>query len=468
MRTFAHVCASFALVPRLMFSHGLGGICEWQFRSGTCTISLQNESAMEVNEVRDSIRLLPLMLICALAAEAQSFSSGSTGADGPLDLTSGDRSVVLPASGTLNYTTVNIPAGRTLTFQNNVANTPVIMLAQSSVNIAGTINISANGQNPGPGGFRGGDPGQPGWGPGAGPGLSFCQNGNCAGGQWVGPLNLVPNIGGSGGGGASSSGCYSYYNTFAIAGGGGGGAITIASSASISVSGSIQAGGTANTTYCGIYVSGASGAAGAIRLVANSINVSGTISASIFRMEAPLANNIYTGTGTAPVLTTINPLIAPTKPPSISFSSIGGYQVPSSSGSSFSTIDVLLPTQLQDPIPVVVEATNVPLGSPISLSFSPGGPTSTTATLSGSTASSTATLYVSGLVRSGVTYLFVLATFDPTLISTNLKQIGPNAVSQIELAAIPGQKTTYRFLRRDGTEVKLSEVSSDLRRALGM
>ena len=193
------------------------------------------------------------------------------------------------------------------------------------------------------------------------------------------------------------------------------------------------------------------------------------MSASIVRMEAPLSNNVYTGTGTAPVRTTINPLVAPSAPPSLSFSSIGGYQVPSSSGSSFSTIDLLLPTQLQDPIPVVVHGTNIPVGSPVSITFSgPGGPTFTTATLSGTTASSSATLYASGLSRGGVTYLFVLATFDPTLIASNLKQFGPNAIAKVELAAAPGRDSTFRFLRRDGTEVSLSNVPVELRRALGL
>jgi hypothetical protein len=187
------------------------------------------------------------------------------------------------------------------------------------------------------------------------------------------------------------------------------------------------------------------------------------------RLEAPLSSNSYNGSGTVPVVATINPLIAPVNPPSISISSIGGYQVPSYSGSSFSTIDLMLPTQLQDPIPIVVNGTNIPVGSPVRLSFSgPGGPTFTASTLSGTTASSSATLYASGLSRSGVTYLFVLATFDPTLIATNLKPGGPDAVSRVELAAAPGQTTTYRFLRHDGSEVNLSSVPSELRRAFGL
>jgi len=62
------------------------------------------------------ILIITMLLALSLAAQAQTFSSGSTGADGALDLTAGDREVQLPESGVLNYTTVNIPEGKTLTF----------------------------------------------------------------------------------------------------------------------------------------------------------------------------------------------------------------------------------------------------------------------------------------------------------------------------------------------------------------
>jgi hypothetical protein len=236
----------------------------------------------------------------------------------------------------------------------------------------------------------------------------------------------------------------------------------IASSASIALTGGIYAGGDSGG-YGGAY-----GANGAIRLVANAINVSGSFNgAAIVRLEAPLGQVTYNGGGTAPVIAPINPLIAPSKPPSISIVSIGPYPVPSYSGGSFTSIDLMLPTQLQDPIPVLVQGTNIPVGSPVTINFNGGG-TSTTANLAGSTASSTATVYVSGLNRSAVTFLFVSATYDPTLISENLHQTGPDAVSKIELAAAPGQKTQYRFLRRDGSAVELANVSAELRQALGL
>jgi len=148
--------------------------------------------------------------------------------------------------------------------------------------------------------------------------------------------------------------------------------------------------------------------------------------------------------------------------------SIGGYPVPSYSGSSFSSIDLLLPAQLADPIPVVVQGNNVPVGSPVTVNFS-GSPsaTSTTANLTGTSATSTVTVYISNVNRGAVTYLFVSATFDPTLIAQSVPQKGPNAVSKIELAAAIGAKTQYRFFRPDGSQVPFDRVPSALRQALG-
>ena len=413
--------------------------------------------------MRNSVRFLLLMFVCALTAVGQSFSSGSTGADGALDLTTGDRTVQLPPSGILNYTTVNIPTGRTLTFAKNLSNTPVIMLTTGAVSIAGAINISASlgSRTPGPGGFYGGDAGLPGLGPGGGQTTD-------APGQWVGPLSLVPIIGGSGAAGGTG---YCDGGQFSIPGGGGGGAMAIASSTTITVSGTIAANGGRSGWGCegGFTNNGPPGSGGAVRLVANSINVSGSISAAVVRLEGPLGQVSYAGSGTAPVISTVNPVITPTHPPFISIVSIGGYPVPSYSGSSFTTIDVLLPTQLTDPIPVVVQATNVPVGSPVSIAFGlSSGATSSTANLAGSSASSTATVYVSGVSRSGVSYLFASATFSASLISTNLNKADPSGVSRIELAAAPGQKTRYRFLREDGSEVSVAKVPEDIRRFFGL
>src|SRR5688572_6034429 len=81
-----------------------------------------------------------------LPINGQSFSSGSTGADGALNLSTsicpgGPCEVQLPESGILNYTTVNIPSGVTLRFKPNFRNTPAILLVQGNVTIGGVIDV---------------------------------------------------------------------------------------------------------------------------------------------------------------------------------------------------------------------------------------------------------------------------------------------------------------------------------------
>ena len=64
----------------------------------------------------------------ATAVSAQTFSSGSNGTLGAF-APGANTTVTLPPDGVLNYTTVTIPAGVTVSFTPNAANTPVTMLA---------------------------------------------------------------------------------------------------------------------------------------------------------------------------------------------------------------------------------------------------------------------------------------------------------------------------------------------------
>lgn len=370
-----------------------------------------------------SATITVLLSFAASPAGAQTFSSGSTGADGALDLSTmacTECEVQLPPNGVLNYTTVTVPDGKQLFFRKNLQNTPVYLLAQGSVTIAGYVVVKGVGQQPGPGGFLGGPPnlngGQgpnlPGFGPGAGP----QQDGN-RNGKWVGPLSLVPTIGGSGAQGGSQC----TYVGESPYGGGGGGAITIASSAGINISGTGKIFADGAGPQCSFGGAGG-GSGGAIRLVANSISVSGTLTANgapngdgrpafngVIRLEAPMDALSFTGTAQPPaVLSTINATILPATVPSLSIVSVGGYPVPTYSGQRFDTVDLLLPMQLPDPINVVVAANNIPVGTQIQISF---GTTNTgtvvPGTLTGSTQSSSATIQVSGLNRTQLAYLFV-------------------------------------------------------------
>src|SRR6266550_5208462 len=169
-----------------------------------------------------------LCLMASPAALAQ-FNSGSTGVDGALNVTT-NTTLDLPPNGIFNFTTINVASGATLTFNRNVFNTPVYLLATGDVVIAGDISVNAVGRLGGPGGFDGGFaafanfPAGDGQGPGGG-------KANISGGQYgvfafgvqnstnlYGNTLLSPLIGGSGGAGSGP-----------VPGGGGGGAILVAS-----------------------------------------------------------------------------------------------------------------------------------------------------------------------------------------------------------------------------------------------
>lgn len=275
--------------------------------------------------------------LCLAPGIGLAFDSGSTGADGAFSPTVNTQ-LELPPSGVLNYTTINIPAGVTVTFKKNVANTPVVWLASGNVNIAGNVyliggtstNVGAAGDGSqgddslpglgGPGGYDGGRGGQvgsnraggAGLGPGGGSGGVVtssnagyragggagggyagtgacnyaCQNWSAHNVDWgilsyggaaYGSSLLLPLIGGSGGGGGAGGLVFP-----GSGGGGGGGAILIASSGTITVSGKIYAYGGLSGAASGQDVggTGGGGSGGAIRLVATVIAGNGDINAN--------------------------------------------------------------------------------------------------------------------------------------------------------------------------------------------
>ncbi len=411
---------------------------------------------------KQAILALLFVAAAASAAQAQTFSSGSTGADGALNITV-NTTLPLPANGILNFTTVTVQAGYTLTFAKNASNTPVVILATGDVMIGGVIAVNAGGLNidgvddariPGCGGFAGGGPGEPGTGPGAGTVASYVAT-------WVGPLSLVPIVGGSGG---------------ANGGGGGGGAIVIASSGKITVAGGITANGRAY-----------GGSGGAMRLVANRVEVtSGYMwalgcsvcspwsgwdgNSGLIRIEAPAGQTYLANPAAitpAAVLTVPNPEITRGSPTLLSIVSVAGQPVPAGSGSRTTVADILLPSTIADDLPVVVNAVNIPVGTEVTLGFlTSARGTVATATLAGTYASSTATLHVTGLNRGTgvVTAFYVTAVFAvPPSGGGGGGAPGPDAVAQVRVTASLGEPMRYAFLRADGSEVDPARVPAELR-----
>lgn len=244
---------------------------------------------------RKTLLAATIAALCGIVcADAQTFSSGSNGSFGAINLTTADVTLDLPPDGIFHCTTINIGSSRTLRFRKNALNTPVVLLATGDVTIVGTIDVSGirgSASAPGlagPGGFDGGAPGSvglpggDGQGPGGGKAGTLVADDTAAGnasyattstqgppakrGAVYGNALVFPIVGGSGGGGAAGNPGWG--------GGGGGGAILIASTTRINISGGLirSHGGQGHSSSIWNYGSG-----GAVRLIAPSVSGNGNI-----------------------------------------------------------------------------------------------------------------------------------------------------------------------------------------------
>jgi hypothetical protein len=449
--------------------------------------------------------LLVLFLLMTASARAQ-FSSGSTGADGAFN-PSADVTVTLPASGVLNYTTFNIPPGVHVFYTHNALNTPVTILAQGNVTINGQIIISGvepNGRlggQGGQGGFRAGNGGTyldspygtPGDGPGGGGGGSstitngvgggggggFFQNGangnasnggtGGTGGLRYGTKTLLPLIGGSGGGGG---GVNANSQLVVGGGGGGGGAILIASSTSITFGpgslfnqeGVYALGGNHNGDN-----NGGGGSGGAIRLVANTISgspclnvnggfgfgVGGNGALGVVRVEA------FNLSGLSPQCSTSSITLGQPNPvtlsnaPTLKIASVGGVAAPANPvGLINAPPDIVVPTSVSNPLPVVVNATNLPPGTAIQVKLTPetGDPTTVGGNLSGSTSSSTTTVNLT-LPTGGVSVIRATVTLDVLVALGKPTFIEGEKVEKVEVASTFGGASEVVYITSSGRRV---------------
>ncbi len=450
------------------------------------------------NELKSTFALIAMLSLLGWTGLVlgQTFSSGSTGANS--DLTPAVNTVVtLPPDGVLNYTTVTIPAGVTVTFQRNAANTPVTLLATGDVTINGSINVNgsagAGGVNGGinvtagglggPGGFRGGngqlvgvvsataglgqDGGQVGVGIGAG-----------TYGGTPGFVSLIPLVGGSGGAGRNSANP----TGSGSAGGGGGGAILIASSAKIVIAGSILANGGAGLATNG---HGGVGSGGAIRLVAPLVTGAGSVQAigggsalgtggpGKIRIEAFTTS--FTGTFN-PALgggTTISTAPGPVSPasnpaliaaPTLRIASIGGVATPADPQASYALGDISLPQGTVNPVPVVVAATNMPTGAAVIVRLIPqSGSASQTGVLTpiGTFLSSTVTAGIS-LPLGTVSIVQAWATMTLNgQIASLFPLIDGEAVESVAMGSpLDDGKPAFNLVTKSGKEKRFDELSS--------
>ncbi len=434
------------------------------------------------------VSTVAVLLLSAQPALGQ-FNSGSTGADGVFAPTANQNITVRPG-GVYNFTTVTIPANVTVRYFKNTDNAPVVILATGDVVIEGVINVNGidGGNNPstpqpggqgGPGGFFGGMSGYPtgGFAPtsGHGPGGGASPGTVGMGGVYGAPssfVGLVPLFGGSGGGG-------------------GGGAILIASNTRIQINGRVLANG--GVSFGGTFncaTQGGPGSGGAIRLVAPTIGgfgqnsivqaiagaPSGTPcgnagSPGRIRMEA---NNMTGFVGlTDPVPSVVNapgpvsPLGNPAlaNVPTLAIASVGGLAVPSTQMASYSVPDMTLAQGTPNPVPVVVNVTNTPVGSPteIRVRLLPRAGGTTTVTVpatdhTGTFASSSATANVT-LPVGQITVLQASAAMTLTgQVASLFPLIDGEPVQQVVVAAAHGESSSVSLVTNSGREVRLDEL----------
>lgn len=226
-----------------------------------------------------------------------------------------------------------------------------------------------------------------------------------------GNVSLLPLVGGSGGAGG-----HGVAGIGGGGGGGGGGALLIAVSGTLNVTGQVLANGgrgarVGNASASG-GAAGGGGSGGAIRLVATTLAGNGTISAvggfaGGYNNQTP--SSYQAGAGyirleadflQRTAQTTPQASVAPPGPlfidgmPSLRVASVAGQAAPAA---PTGYADIVLPTDAPNPVQVVIETVNVPLGNTVSIIVNPPSGTPVTVVsnaIAGSLASGTATASV--------------------------------------------------------------------------
>ena len=155
--------------------------------------------------------------------------------------------------------------------------------------------------------------------------------------------------------------------------------------------------------------------------------------------------------------------------PTLTIASIGTLAVPANPTASYSTPDLTLPLGTANPIPVVLNATNTPVGAPtvITVRVMPqGGLSSVPVAASdhtGTFASSQATVNVT-LTAGQVTVLQASAAMTLTGQTASLfPLIDGEPVARVMVAATPGAASTLSLVTKSGREKRLEELTAEER-----
>jgi hypothetical protein len=392
----------------------------------------------------------------------------------------------------------------------NPLNNPITILSQADIRLGNFVRFRADGLNgrspsgsniafsqaggdPGPGGSGGAaggiggstpSSGNPGFGPAGGAGGDANAT-TPAGLRGIGAgsspasFSLTPLRGGSGGGGGAGlapnltvGGTQCGANILGYGGaggGGGGGGVLMAATneiflgnSSTGIDASGGSGGDNSSTSC--RPTGGGGEGGSVRLVTKTISGDGFIDVSggtgVFgttgngaggRVRLEANTNAFTGSivGAASGSFTQFPNAAfPANSPTLRIAAIGGVTVPPSPTGNWATPDVSFPTAPTNPVTVALTASQIPVGTTISLRVTPAIGTSTTTTstaLTGTLTNSTASAVVTippGPGSIAATATFTLPPGSAMLMGIpNLDGTKPQRVEVV--AGLGGASRTY-------------------------
>jgi hypothetical protein len=290
-------------------------------------------------------------------------------------------------------------------------------------------------------------------------------------GKAYGSAILQPLIGGSGGGGGRGG-----TNFPGSGGGGGGGALLIASSGTVTLTGSINANGGYGGLIAGAGAGGPGGAGsgGAVRIVATRVAGNGSIGAqyacpqgtdqswqftceyyrsSQGRIRIEGESITYTGSTTPTYVADVPGPIFLASLPSLRIDTVAGVAVPANPTGS---ADVVLPATQANPVTITFASTNVPPGNTVLFKLIPayGTPTEVLSpAITGTTASGSTSVQVNlpqgpSTLQATTTYTVVVAMGDA------LSQFAQNErVEKVQLSAtLGGADSQVKLITVSGKE----------------
>jgi len=280
-------------------------------------------------------------------------------------------------------------------------------------------------------------------------------------------VSLIPLFGGSGGGGGTGDA-----SLWGTSGGGGGGALVLASSTQITVqtTGTVAANGGNGpiyTTVCSTY-SGGPGSGGAVRIVAPAVTVQGGVAATgggggcvagvggpgRIRIECTTCSLVTTNPA-ASVSNALGPVAPASTPPlidvpTLTVITIGGLSVPANPSGVYTAADVTLPTGTVNPVPVILTANNVPVGTVFTVRIIPASGAESffvSSPTAGTFASSTATV----AVQFPYSQISLMQAYANVPLSASVApQIDGESANSVFVAAIVGEPSTSVFTTPSG------------------